>query len=85
MLAKLRTSVLSLALLGELVRQASTHHHYSVSVVKLSLSLFIIRKAVEPSHSLGCVHVCVWGETVGSCIIQHWQQVTLSPTLKTQI
>ena len=53
-------------------------------VVKLSLSHFIIRKAVEPSHSLrGKREEKKKKRLLADCIIQHWQQFTLSPTPKT--
>lgn len=90
MFPKLRKSVTGFV--GNSVRllfgQLPAHHHHhggGVGVVKLSLSHFIIRKAVEPSHSLR-------GKREGKkkkkklladCIIQHWQQFTLSPTPKT--
>lgn len=57
MFPKLRKSVTGFV--GNSVRllfgQLPAHHHHHggvVGVVKLSLSHFIIRKAVEPSHSL---------------------------------
>lgn len=71
----------SVRLLFSQLPHAATTTTTNIGVMKLSLSYFIIRKAVDPSHSLRGKKEKK--KLLADCIIQHWQKLTLFPTPKT--